>query len=80
MPHLGLGLSDRNIGKKVMKSSPCGLCLPSGVSGRQRVQDGSVTEEIQEERHLQDQGLFFLTLVTSDLHYYRMQFHKKHFY
>ena len=45
LPHLGLGLSDRNIGKNVMKSLPCGLCLPSRVSGRQRVQDGSVTED-----------------------------------
>lgn len=71
MPHLGLGLSDRNIGKKVMKSSPCGLCLPSGVSGRQRVQDGSLTEEIQ-EGHLEDQVFFFLTLGTSDLDCYRM--------
>lgn len=27
-PHLGLGLSDRNMGRNRMKSSPSGLCFP----------------------------------------------------
>lgn len=77
LPHWGLGLSDRNIGKNVIKSLPCGLCLPSWVSGRQRMQDGLTTEEIQEESQLQNQVFFVITLVTSDLQYYRIQFHKE---
>jgi hypothetical protein len=42
-PHLGLGLSERNMGRNLMKSLPCGLCLPSGVRGLQRMQEGSAT-------------------------------------
>lgn len=34
-----LGLSDRNMGRKRMKSSPSGLSFPLGVMGRQWTQD-----------------------------------------
>lgn len=42
-PHLTLGLSDRNMGRKCMKSSPSGLCLPLGVMGRQCTQEEFTT-------------------------------------
>lgn len=42
-PHLMLGLSDRNMGRKCMKSSPSGLCLPLAVMGRQGTQSGLTT-------------------------------------
>lgn len=42
-PHLTLGLSDRNMGRKCMKSSPSGLCLPLAVIGRQCTQEGFTT-------------------------------------
>lgn len=42
-PHLMLGLSDRNMGRKWMKSSPTGLCLPLAVMGRQCTQSGLTT-------------------------------------
>src|SRR4029434_4989115 len=34
-PQLTLGLSDRNMGRNLMKSSAVGLCLPEGVMGLQ---------------------------------------------
>lgn len=46
-PHLMLGLSDRNIGRKCMKSSPSGLCLPLAVMGRQATQSGLTTVTMQ---------------------------------
>lgn len=38
-----------------------------------------MTEEIQDQGQIQDQVFFIITLVTSDLQYYRIQFHKKAF-
>lgn len=48
-PHLRLGLSDRNMGRNFMKSSPTGLILPSGVSGRQCTQDVFTTRGSQRQ-------------------------------
>lgn len=36
-------MSERNMGRNFMKSSPWGRCLTSGVRGLQRMQPGSVT-------------------------------------
>lgn len=42
-PHLMLGLSDKNMGRKCMKSSPTGLSFPLGVIGRQDTQEELTT-------------------------------------
>lgn len=47
-----LGLSDRNMGRNRMKSSPSGLCFPLGVMGRQCTQEGFTTgKQYQEYIH-----------------------------
>lgn len=44
-PHLTLGLSDRNMGRNRMKSSPTGRSFPLGVMGRQCTQDEFTTRK-----------------------------------
>lgn len=45
-------MSDRNMGKKCMKSSPSGLFFPLGVIGRQDTQDEFTTGKIHQSVHI----------------------------
>src|SRR4029434_10301867 len=50
-PQLTLGLSDRNMGRNLMKSSAVGLCLPEGVMGLQGTHCCSTTETQRDDAY-----------------------------